>query len=200
MLFIIIEQLKESNVSSGFHFHIAKILKQANKYILATIYQSWVAISSSIFRAARILFTMLLRRCTHIDIVLPVCEMTVNKDHCNRFLFNNIPQKICPAEWYDFRQGFTSIISPLNTQITYMPKQFSSFFIGIIQKESYGKMWQRRREHLQWLGISDVWLPPAYKSSAGSDGVGYDVYDLFDLGEFDQKGSVKTKYGTKDQL
>ena len=34
----------------------------------------------------------------------------------------------------------------------------------------------------EWLGISDVWLPPPYKSSAGSDGVGYDVYDLFDLG------------------
>lgn len=29
--------------------------------------------------------------------------------------------------------------------------------------------------------------------------VGYGVYDLFDLGEFDQKGSVRTKYGTKDE-
>ena len=29
---------------------------------------------------------------------------------------------------------------------------------------------------------------------------GYDVYDLYDLGEFDQKGSVGTKWGTKDEL
>lgn len=29
--------------------------------------------------------------------------------------------------------------------------------------------------------------------------MGYGVYDLFDLGEFDQKGSVRTKYGTKDE-
>jgi alpha-amylase len=29
--------------------------------------------------------------------------------------------------------------------------------------------------------------------------LGYGVYDLFDLGEFDQKGSIRTKYGTKDE-
>ena len=29
--------------------------------------------------------------------------------------------------------------------------------------------------------------------------VGYGVYDLYDLGEFDQKGTVPTKYGTKDE-
>jgi alpha-amylase len=66
-----------------------------------------------------------------------------------------------------------------------------------------GNLWKEVRDqaiHLQWLGVSDVWLPPPYKSAAGSDGVGYDVYDLFDLGEFDQKGSVKTKYGTKNQF
>jgi len=50
------------------------------------------------------------------------------------------------------------------------------------------------------IGITMVWLPPACKGSEGEHSVGYDAYDLFDLGEFDQKGSVATKYGTKDQL
>ncbi len=49
------------------------------------------------------------------------------------------------------------------------------------------------------MGITAVWLPPAYKASAGGMSVGYDVYDLYDLGEFDQKGSIKTKYGSKDE-
>lgn len=31
-------------------------------------------------------------------------------------------------------------------------------------------------------------------------GNGYDIYDLFDLGEFDQKGSVPTKWGSKTDL
>jgi hypothetical protein len=43
-------------------------------------------------------------------------------------------------------------------------------------------------------------LPPAYKGASGGYSVGYDTYDLFDLGEFDQKGSVATKYGDKAQL
>ena len=44
-----------------------------------------------------------------------------------------------------------------------------------------------------------VWLPPAYKCASGIHDVGYGVYDLYDLGEFDQKGTVPTKYGLKDQ-
>lgn len=48
-------------------------------------------------------------------------------------------------------------------------------------------------------GITDVWMPPAYKGYQGKDDVGYGVYDMYDLGEFDQKGSVPTKYGTKDE-
>ena len=46
-------------------------------------------------------------------------------------------------------------------------------------------------------GITAVWLPPAYKGFQGDGEVGYAVYDLFDLGEFDQKDTVPTKYGTK---
>ncbi len=49
------------------------------------------------------------------------------------------------------------------------------------------------------LGITAVWLPPAYKGVGGKDEVGYGAYDLYDLGEFNQKGTVKTKYGTKDE-
>ncbi|WP_131538167.1 alpha-amylase [Pedobacter nototheniae] len=54
-------------------------------------------------------------------------------------------------------------------------------------------------KHLKEIGITSVWLPPAYKASTGGYSVGYDVYDLFDLGEFDQKGSINTKYGAKDE-
>ena len=53
--------------------------------------------------------------------------------------------------------------------------------------------------HLENIGITHVWLPPAYKGSGGVHDVGYGVYDLYDLGEFDQKGTIPTKYGTKDE-
>lgn len=52
---------------------------------------------------------------------------------------------------------------------------------------------------LAQLGINMIWLPPAYKGANGIKSVGYDVYDMYDLGEFNQKGTYATKYGTKDE-
>lgn len=66
-----------------------------------------------------------------------------------------------------------------------------------------GWLWREvaaRAEELAAMGVTDLWLPPAYKAASGAASVGYDVYDLFDLGEFDQKGSVATRYGTRAGL
>ena len=52
---------------------------------------------------------------------------------------------------------------------------------------------------LSKLGITAVWLPPAHKGESEAD-VGYGSYDYWDLGEFDQKGTVRTKYGTREEL
>lgn len=51
-------------------------------------------------------------------------------------------------------------------------------------------------------GFSHIWLPPSGKAfSPNTDyNAGYAVYDHYDLGEFDQMGRVRTKYGTKDKL
>ena len=54
-------------------------------------------------------------------------------------------------------------------------------------------------EKLSKIGVTALWLPPAYKGIGGKDEVGYGVYDVYDLGEFDQKGTIKTKYGSKDE-
>ena len=68
--------------------------------------------------------------------------------------------------------------------------------------EGDGKLWEEIKnnaEYLADLGITMAWLPPAYKGNSGRNSVGYDPYDLFDLGEFDQKGGISTKYGNKKQ-
>ena len=65
---------------------------------------------------------------------------------------------------------------------------------------SDGQHWSRLAAdapHLADLGIRKVWMPPAFKATSAND-VGYGVYDLFDLGEFNQKGTVRTKYGFKE--
>jgi len=66
-----------------------------------------------------------------------------------------------------------------------------------------GSLWdhfKNEAKRLKSIGIDTVWLPPAHKGMAGDQASGYDSYDIYDLGEFDQKGAVRTKYGTKQQL
>lgn len=67
---------------------------------------------------------------------------------------------------------------------------------------SDGAHWKRTEaeaRRLAALGITGVWLPPAYKGYQGQADVGYGVYDLYDLGEFDQKGTIPTKYGSREE-
>src|SRR5690349_15700516 len=66
-----------------------------------------------------------------------------------------------------------------------------------------GSLWRElagRARELRNLGTTAVWMPPAYKSMDGPAGTGYAAYDLYDLGEFDQKRSVRTKYGTRQEF
>lgn len=66
-----------------------------------------------------------------------------------------------------------------------------------------GHLWEHVRDEAsryKEMGFTSIWLPPAYKNSNGAHSIGYEPYDLFDLGEFDQKGSVPTKYGTREQF
>ncbi|MEO7960576.1 MAG: alpha-amylase [Ginsengibacter sp.] len=65
-----------------------------------------------------------------------------------------------------------------------------------------GNLWNKIKldaPRLASLGFTAIWLPPAFKAANGGYSAGYDVYDLYDLGEFDQKGTVRTKYGTKQE-
>lgn len=62
-----------------------------------------------------------------------------------------------------------------------------------------GRLWRElaaQAVELHNLGVTAVWMPPAYKGLLGPNDVGYAPYDLYDLGEYDQKGGVRTKYGT----
>ena len=67
------------------------------------------------------------------------------------------------------------------------------------------------REHQWWAyiqsklpviaqaGFTSLWLPPANKAASWKS-MGYDPYDYYDLGEFDQKGGVPTWFGSKTEL
>jgi alpha-amylase len=65
-----------------------------------------------------------------------------------------------------------------------------------------GSLWRElaeRAQEIKNLGTTAVWMPPPYKAMNGINDTGYAPYDLYDLGEFDQKGTVRTRYGTKEE-
>ncbi|KAK9450935.1 glycoside hydrolase superfamily, partial [Limtongia smithiae] len=65
-----------------------------------------------------------------------------------------------------------------------------------------GQHWNNLKKNLKEykdIGITAMWIPPPCKASTPS-GNGYDIYDLWDLGEFDQKGLRATKWGSKEDL
>jgi hypothetical protein len=48
-------------------------------------------------------------------------------------------------------------------------------------------------------GYDSIWIPPPTKAGGGLS-VGYDLFDPFDLGSKDQRGSVSVRYGTQADL
>lgn len=60
---------------------------------------------------------------------------------------------------------------------------------------------QSRVAELHHAGFTAIWLPPVSKA-ANLDGpsMGYDPYDYYDLGDFNQKGRVKTWFGNRAEL
>ncbi|MBK1876690.1 alpha-amylase family glycosyl hydrolase [Pelagicoccus mobilis] len=49
-------------------------------------------------------------------------------------------------------------------------------------------------------GIDRIWFPPPSKSESGPHSMGYDPYDYYDLGQYDQKNTVRTRFGTQEEL
>ena len=49
-------------------------------------------------------------------------------------------------------------------------------------------------------GFGTIWIPPALKGNAGGYSVGYDPFDDYDLGSKNEKGTITTRYGIREQL
>jgi len=70
------------------------------------------------------------------------------------------------------------------------------------KENKHGEWWNFVAEKVPQLaasGFDSLWLPP-FSKAASPNSMGYDPYDYFDLGDLDQKGSVKTAYGNRAEL
>jgi alpha-amylase len=67
------------------------------------------------------------------------------------------------------------------------------------QEHNWWNFVAEKVEDLSKAGFDALWLPPVSKASDHTS-MGYDPYDYFDLGDFDQKGGTKTFYGNRAEL
>lgn len=80
---------------------------------------------------------------------------------------------------------------------------FQSFSLYQPYEKNMYSILNKNSNLLKEWGITDVWMPPAYRAFSGSYyGEGYAISDRYDLGEFPQglNGEKATKYGTSDEL
>ena len=77
---------------------------------------------------------------------------------------------------------------------------FQGFYWDV---EPVGAWWQTLASNVPVLvqaGFTHLWLPPPYKGGNAAGSVGYDPFDHYDLGEYPQKNSTRTRYGFKSNL
>jgi len=60
----------------------------------------------------------------------------------------------------------------------------------------------KQAKTLASVGFTSVWIPPVTKAAQGVDeaALGYSVFDDYDIGSKNQKGTVPTRYGNREQL
>jgi len=58
----------------------------------------------------------------------------------------------------------------------------------------------RLAPHLASAGFGSIWFPSPVKGAAGGASMGYDPFDHYDFGEFYQKGSRETRFGSRSEL
>ncbi|MBI3480608.1 MAG: DUF1939 domain-containing protein [Nitrosomonadales bacterium] len=84
-----------------------------------------------------------------------------------------------------------------------MGVMLQTFYWDCPSAEGYeGNWWSYLNSRLPEIaraGFTSLWLPPASKAAEWNS-MGYDPYDYFDLGEFDQKGAKQTWFGAKADL
>ncbi|HOY96285.1 MAG TPA: alpha-amylase family glycosyl hydrolase [Catalimonadaceae bacterium] len=94
-------------------------------------------------------------------------------------------------------------VAPVQAQATKVKKVVFQGFWWDYWNNNFSNGWSNYltelAPRLKSMGVDAIWIPPSYRNgSTGS--VGYGPFDEYDLGDKYQKGSVRTRMGTKDEL
>ncbi len=89
-----------------------------------------------------------------------------------------------------------SIIIPIGNKVLLQP-----YYWEMPDHGAYYRMLTEHMTEFAAAGFDSIWIPPPSKTEEGHHAMGgYEPYDYYDLGEYDQKGRVRTHYGTREEL
>jgi glycosidase len=107
-----------------------------------------------------------------------------------------------PMRFTDFSAGSF----PLRRRLCGLALSFALLFSfnarGEAMLQLFNVNWNElatRMPEIAEAGYTSLWLPPPAKAGSVFS-VGYDLFDPFDLGDINQRGTVRTRYGTKVEL
>ncbi len=96
-----------------------------------------------------------------------------------------------------FIASFCTLSGALRSQD---PTLFQAFYWDVPSGSVWWDSLSVKATDLATHGVSKVWFPPPFKGASGGYDMGYGIADHFDAGEFDQYGSVDTRFGSRAQL
>jgi len=77
---------------------------------------------------------------------------------------------------------------------------FQAFYWDVPAEGTWYDTIRSRAPELKSAGFTHFWFPPPTKGASGGYSMGYDLYDHYDLGNYDQKGTVETRFGSLSEL
>lgn len=102
-----------------------------------------------------------------------------------------------------FIKVISIVIILLNTTYPQTP-QGDTYLQGFYWNVVPGGVWwdslSKLATTIKSAGFSAIYIPPPSKGAGGGFSMGYDIYDHYDYGEFYQKGSTETRFGSKLEL
>ena len=90
------------------------------------------------------------------------------------------------------------------TNYAQTPLRSDVFMQGFYWNSPPGGVWydslSALAPRLSSAGFGAIWVPSPVKGAGGSLSMGYDPYDHYDFGDYNQKGTVETRFGSKAEL
>jgi alpha-amylase len=78
-----------------------------------------------------------------------------------------------------------------------------NFYVPVDIANRNGTWWDNlagKSQDIKEAGFTGIWTPPPSKALTGIEDVGYSISSHFDLGDYNQRGTIETRYGSRAEL